>query len=126
MHFLTRHDMILQTYVYSRNAAQSSYYNKSMTKHLWDIISAMLEKLETTPKPHETKTKDNAKSDVYNWCKSDSLNINMDIFLGKTHFLLKDISVKQARKIAKDVISQHKDDPEEDLKDLISAEIARL
>lgn len=112
----SRRDMILRTYVHLRDSAQKSFYHESITEAIWDQMSTLNEKLASAGPRRGGgggKTGDGGgkggevtKKPTCSHCKSSDLHEAMKVGVGKADCPLADMNGKDARKAAKEIMTE--------------------
>lgn len=109
----SRRDLILRTYVHLRDSARRSFYHESQTEALWDRMATLSEKLAASNNRRGggggggggDRGGEN-KSPRCSHCKSSELHKAMKVGIGKADCPLTDLGGKEARKAAKEIMTE--------------------
>jgi hypothetical protein len=128
-HALSRKMLILETYVYLRDAEAKSFYHESMTENLWEMMAelttqqaAMIESslggdVETSPAKEGTAR--------CSHCRNASLHKLLGIQPTKMVCYFIDLAQAKARKAAGEAVAEFKENPEKNLKEICRAALTK-
>jgi hypothetical protein len=116
---LTRKALVLQTYVYLRDASAKAYYHESMTESLWDRLAIMAKSHEEVDSGKGGggagggKGDDDKRAVRCSHCRSSKLHVLAKVRPTKQLCPLKDVSQKKAKLVAKAAVEKWEKSPTE-------------
>jgi hypothetical protein len=117
---LTRKALVLQTYCYLRDASSKGFYHESMTESLWDRLATIAKSQSSgTTKGSsgggvvKSTVVGDARAPRCSHCRSAKLHELAKARPSKQMCPLKDLSVKQAKLVAKSAVEKWEKSPSE-------------
>ena len=128
-HALSRKLLILETYVYLRDAEAKSFYHESMTENLWERMSDLTTQQAIMFESNKGGDADHipTKEGIprCSHCRSAPLHKLLGLQPTKTSCYYIDLSQAGARKAASEVVAELKENPEKNLRESCRAALIR-
>jgi hypothetical protein len=130
-HALSRKMLILETYVYLRDAAAKSFYHESMTENLWELMADL-----TVQQAAMIDATHGGDSDITpiipkegtprcSHCRNTSLHKLLEIQSTKKVCVFLDLVQSKARKAAGEALAEFKESPDKSLREICRAVLAK-
>jgi hypothetical protein len=123
--------LILETYVYLRDAAAKSFYHESMTENLWELMADL-----TVQQAAMIDATHGGDSDITpiipkegtprcSHCRNTSLHKLLEIQSTKKVCVFLDLVQSKARKAAGEALAEFKESPDKSLREICRAVLAK-
>jgi hypothetical protein len=131
-HALSRKMLILETYVYLRDASAKSFYHESMTEQLWELMADLSTQQASMMDAHPGAASDTIPgapgkegTPRCSHCRNTSLHKLLEVQPTKKVCFFIDLSQAKARKAAGEALADLKENPDKNLKEICRAVLVK-
>jgi hypothetical protein len=118
--------LVLQTYVYLRDAESKSFYHESMTETLWEHVSALTLLAAPADGILPAASEPRSSTGRCSHCRNSSAHKLLNLLPTKHCCVFGALSQTDARKAAGDAVARHKERPGSEFRACCNAAITKI
>jgi hypothetical protein len=130
-HAISRRGLVLETYVYLRDAEAKAFYHESMAEVLWDKVAELTMMQASVSDNYqggsdgELKKTPSPSSPRCSHCRNATLHKMLNIESSKKACYFVELFQAKARKAASEAIAEHKESPDKDIRECCRAALIK-